>query len=116
MIEDAPSVAASARLKLPNNSRFKASEFFPSLGPAFGRWPFNTDTLQPSSSDTFHEVRAGEEYNWPLLSYRLMGSTYRWWLLALVNGYIDAFDGPQVGEILRVPSASSIAALLQTAV
>lgn len=113
-IEDAPSAAAASRLHLLAQSRFRASEIFPTLGPAYGRWPFNANTFRPLPSDSYHEVRNGEEYNWPLIAYRLLGSTFRWWILPLANGYIDAFTGPQVGEVIRIPDPQNVTAVLQT--
>lgn len=110
---DAQVVAAVARFILPPSSRFRASDFYPSLR-MYGRWPFNSDTFKPLPSDTYHEVRNGEEYNWPLISFRLLGSTFRWWILPLANGYIDPFDGPKVGEVIRVPDRQNVDAVLAT--
>lgn len=111
-IPDALSVPASSRLVMLPQSRFRASLLYPTLGPFYGRWPFNSETFQPMASDTYHRVRNGEQYNWQLIAFRLLGSTFRWWILPLCNGYIDPFDGPKVEEVLRVPDASNVTAVL----
>jgi len=112
---DAVGVAASSRVQLTPYSRFRASMYYPTLGPAYGRWPFNGQTFQVLPSDQYHVVQQGEQYNWQLLAYRLLGGVQKWWVLALANNRIDAWDGPVVGETIRVPDASNVAALLHTA-
>ncbi len=107
-------VKVIVKLRLPRTSRFLSSKFYPDLENGYSRWPFNIHTIAPAVDDAYYVVAAGEEKNWQLLSYRLYGSTFLWWVLALVNGSRDAFDGrPRVREMIRVPQASRVLGIQQ---
>lgn len=107
-------VKVIVKLRLPRTSRFLSSKFYPDLENGYGRWPFNVHTIAPATDDAYYVVAPGEEQNWQLLAYRLYGSTFLWWVLALVNGSRDAFDGrPRVREMIRVPQASRVLGIQQ---
>jgi hypothetical protein len=110
---DVKATKARSALKLGRSSRFIGSRYYQDI-TGFGRWPFNYRTFRPDPTDVFHSVRLGEEYNWPLISFRLYGSAYIYWVLPLANKYHDAFKGPQIGEILRIPTLTRIIAVIQT--
>lgn len=111
---DKKPVKASVRLTLPRTSRFLSSKFYPELENGYGRWPYNIHTIAPAADDAYYVVAPGEEMNWGLLAYRLYGSTFLWWVLALVNGSRDAFDGrPRVREMIRVPQVSRVLGIQQ---
>lgn len=107
-------VRAGRRLGLKRTSRFSVSHFYPDLQGGYSRWPYNIHTLKPHDSDEFYTVEVGEEMRWDYLAHKIYGSTFLWWVLPLVNGSRDPFDGrPFVGEVLRVPQVSRILGLQQ---
>jgi hypothetical protein len=111
---DKESKSVAVQLRPPRTSRYLPSRFYPDLEGAYGRWPFNLNTFKPHDSDEFYTVVPGDQMRWDLLSYRLYGSTFLWWILPLVNGSRDPLDGrPFVGEVIRVPQVSRILGVLQ---
>lgn len=111
---DRPGVPAKSALGLRRNSRLTASLLYPDLGPSLGRWPYMGTTLKPDTSDEFYVVEVGEEYRLDAIAHKVYGSTFFWWILALVNDVRNPFTQPEVGQILRIPSQNRILAMLYT--
>lgn len=135
--KDYPSSMAKITLGLSRNSRFAASLYYPDLGkltrrnpaayedgvlvdpptaeptfdlhpPAYGRWPFNSRTIPEDSTDTYYTVQVEDEYRLDTLAYNLYGSTFLWWIIALVNDIRNPFTQPKAGDVLRIPSFNRI--------
>lgn len=139
--KDYPGTMAKNVLGLSRSSRFSASMLYPDLGkvvrrnpdaydgetlitpatidpteefhpPSFGRWPFNIKTIPTDSSDTYYTVEYEDEYRLDSLAYKIYGSTFFWWVLALVNDIRNPFTQPKAGDNLRVPSFNRVMSLL----
>ncbi len=102
------------RLGLARTSRFRGTLYYPDLEASYGRWPFNKDTFEPRDTDTYYTVQSVEAYRLELLAYKLYGSAFMWWVLALVNDIRNPFTGPKTGDILRVPDISQVFTVLHT--
>ena len=105
-------VKATDRLRLAQTSRFRRSSLYPEIGPSFGRWPISKEMLPYSESDTYHTVVSGEEYRLDLIAYRVYQSTFLWWAIALVNDIKNPFTAPEVGDVLRIPSPTTVLSVL----
>lgn len=110
---DAAPLGYLGAFKLSRSSRLRVSQFYPSLDGSSGRWPYNARSFSPHSTDVFHTVRPGEEYAWDLIAFRVYGSNFLYWVLPLANGYNDAFTGPEVGEVIRVPTLNRVLSIQQ---
>lgn len=114
MSADAAAKSFVGSFELSRSSRFRLSKFYPSLDGATSRWPYGAKTFAPDNSDLFRPVSQGEEFRWDLISFRIYGSTFFYWVILLANTHLDPFLGPEVGEILRVPTLARVLAIQQT--
>lgn len=111
---DRPGIPAKTALGLRTSSRYTASLLYNDLGPSLGRWPYMKSTLKPDSSDQFYLVEPGEEYRIDAIAYKLYGSTFFWWILALINDIRNPLTEPETGRVLRIPSQNRIISMLYT--
>jgi hypothetical protein len=54
------------------------------------------------SEDVFEYYRISKQYPWTTISYRIYGTQYLWWLIALTNKIINPTQIPKPGDILKV--------------
>ena len=112
--KDRPGVPAKTALGLRRNSRYTASLLYPDLGPSIGRWPYMGNTLKPDITDIFYVVDVGEEYRLDTIANKIYGSTFLWWVLALINDIRNPLTQPEAGQVLRVPTQNRIISMLYT--
>lgn len=111
---DVAGYLSTSRFNLPRTSRFRGTYFYPDLDTSYGRWPFNSRTFAVNDSDTYYTVQTGEEFRLDLLAYKIYGSTFLWWVLAVVNDIRNPFTAPYVGDVLRVPALTRVFTILHT--
>lgn len=114
MADDVVGLLPDVRLALRRDSRFRGTSYYPDLNYSYGRWPFNSDTFAPREDDKFYKVQTFEAYRIDLLSYKIYGDAYLWWVLAVVNDIRNTFVGPKTDDILRVPDIAYVYTVLQT--
>lgn len=112
--KDRPGIPAKTALGLRRNSRFTANLLYPDLGPSLGRWPYLKTTIVPDPSDQYYVVDPEEEYRIDAIAYKVYGSTFLWWVIALVNDIRNPFNQPEAGQVLRIPSQNRILAMMYT--
>jgi hypothetical protein len=61
-----------------------------------------------SPEDLYHQVRPEEEDRLDLISYRYYQTPLLWWIIAEANGLTNLLVGPEVGDMLRVPSITTL--------
>ena|SRR5262245_48040184 len=96
---------------LPQSSRYRRTLFYPGLSNAFGRWAVSGWTFPPKDTDVLHLVQPEEEFRLDLIAYRLYGTAYLWWVLAVCNGIRNPFLAPVSGETLRAPPLEQVVAI-----
>ena len=57
---------------------------------------------------TYYRVLGADIMRPDLISFRFYGTVNFWWIVMLVNGIANPFEGIQVGEILKIPSKLDI--------
>ena len=65
--------------------------------------------------DTYHQIKAGEEGRWDLISYKYYQTVNYWWLICIANAISDPFESPPAGTLIRVPSLEYITVLMLAA-
>lgn len=108
MAEDKKSYLATTKVELPDISRYRQVRFFPELENSFAQWNYKTETIGSDSQDKFYETKVEDSYRMDIISYKVYGNPYFWWVLCLVNGIRNPFMGPEPGQVLRVPSMTKI--------
>lgn len=63
--------------------------------------------IKESDLDNFHEVKKREENRLDLIANKYYRNHTFWWVIALANDIKNPFD-IEVGDILRIPSLSTI--------
>ena len=114
MADDVQGLRPDIRLGLDQTSRFRGTLYYPDLDGSYGRWPFNKETFEPRDTDTFYTVKPTEAYRLEMISYKLYGSAFMWWVIALVNDIRNPFTAPKEGDVLRVPDLAQVFTVLQT--
>lgn len=69
---------------------------------------YQKKVIPTSPDDFFHEVKPEEERRLDLISYRYYQTPLLWWVIAEANNIPNAMVGPSVGDILRVPTITSL--------
>lgn len=72
------------------------------------------NTLKPDITDIFYVVDVGEEYRLDTIANKIYGSTFLWWVLALINDIRNPLTQPEAGQVLRVPTQNRIISMLYT--
>ena len=93
-------------------SRFGGQQTFQNVDGRMFFGTFNPPAFPVSPTDTFHTVRQGEPLRLDLLSYQFYRTPELWWVLALVNDILSPFDDIEIGDVLRVPSLSTVTTYL----
>lgn len=58
--------------------------------------------------DYYHTVQVNEEYRLDLIAYKHYGNALLWWVIASANNITDPLSGPRSGDVVRVPSVSTL--------
>ena len=65
---------------------------------------YNIPDIPNDSKDTYHQIKAGEEGRWDLISYKYYYTVNYWWIICLANDVSDPFESPSAGTLIRIPS------------
>lgn len=68
-------------------------------------------TVVPDPTDTLFTVPPGGEGRLDLISQKLYGTPELWWAVTQCNPGMDPMIGPNVGDVIQVPTKLRLAAL-----
>lgn len=57
-----------------------------------------------STEDVYHTVLSNEAYRPDILANTYYNNPMLWWAILVANGIRDPFQGPTVGQVIRIPS------------
>lgn len=95
------------RLKLSGYSRHGGQRIYATGGRLFFGIYKKAD-FPETAEDKYHTVVQGEELRLDLLSYAYYRTPELWYVIAIVNDLVSVFDDVKIGDVLRIPSLSTI--------
>jgi hypothetical protein len=90
-------------LNFPYSNRYKFCNVYPSDKELFFE-TYDIPEIAKSVDDKFHQIIAGEEGRWDLISYKHYRTVEYWWLICHANEIRDPFEILPAGTIIRIPS------------
>lgn len=69
------------------------------------------DAVVPDSSDILFTVPTGGGGRLDLISQKFYGTPELWWAICRCNVSMDPMVGPNIGDVIRVPTRSRLAAI-----
>ena len=99
-----------SKFNFSHTNRYRNNSVYSSEGEIFFE-TYDIPDLPKSVKDIYHQLKAGEEGRWDLISYKYYKSVNYWWLICIANDISDPFDAPLAGTIIRVPSLDYIMAI-----
>lgn len=69
---------------------------------------YDKPIISSDNTDVFFKVPPGFENRLDLIAQRYYNNSELYWILALANDYKDPFNTCKVGDIIYIPSASTI--------
>ena len=67
---------------------------------------YDVPDIPINSKDSYHQIQAGQEGRWDLISHKYYKTVNYWWLICLANKISDPFEILPNGSIIRIPSLS----------
>jgi hypothetical protein len=95
-------------LNLEQFSRFRRQLVYKAADGKLFYGVYEKPIFTPSQDDFYHTVQMGEEFRLDLISYFYYRTPELWWLVALSNNIGSVLDDINVGDILLIPSPSSV--------
>jgi hypothetical protein len=69
------------------------------------------DAVVPDPSDVLFAVPTGGGGRLDLISQKLYGTPELWWVIARCNPEMDPMIGPEIGQVIQVPTKLRLASL-----
>ena len=68
------------------------------------------DVIVPDATDIVYKVPTGALFRLDLIATTFYGVPDLWWVIARANNLLDPFVGPALGQEIRIPAKSRLAA------
>ena len=90
-------------INFPYSNRYKFCSVFSLEKESFFE-TYDIPEIPKSVDDKFHQIIAGEEGRWDLISHKHYKTVDYWWLICHANGISDPFEIIPAGSLIRIPS------------
>lgn len=68
--------------------------------------------VRPDSTDRTLKCDGAHAHRWDLIASEYLGNPELWWVLCELNKVTDPCSGPQIGDVILIPTTTRVTNLL----